>query len=99
MSRSVPAARTGDVDPDGYAGMPIVIEESPEYRNFMAPETAPFGTWLQGWYRVTLGLALRTIGFALWQIGEIILRVTQYWYYVAMIIASLVTVLIIFVTR
>jgi hypothetical protein len=98
MSRSVPAARTGGDDPDGYAGMPIVIYEEPEWSTFMAPETAKFGTGIQRWYRIAI-VPVRGTAYLMKTAGELILRGTQYWYTAALIVASAVTLLIIFVTR
>lgn len=98
MSRNVPAPRTGDVDPDGYAGMPIVISEDPEWLTFMAPETAPFGTWIQGWYRYAI-MPIRALGLTMRRTGDMILRWTMYWYMTFGIILSAITLIIIWVTR
>lgn len=97
MSRNVPA-RTGDVDPDGYAGMPIVIAEDPEWLTFMAPETAPFGTWLQGWYRIAI-IPVRGLAYVMRRTGDLILRATMYWYTAFAIVASAITLIIIYATR
>lgn len=90
-SRDVPAARTGDTDPDGYAGMPIVIQEDPDWAVPMPPETAPFGTVIQRYWRyVVVGPRYLAYWF---------LRATTYWYTAAALLISAVTILIIFVTR
>lgn len=97
-SRDVPVPRTGDVDPDGYAGMPIVITEDPEWLSFMAPETAPFGTFIQRWYRYLI-IPVRGSGYLMRRTGDAILRVTMYWYATLGIIISVTTLIIIWVTR
>lgn len=98
MSRSVPATRTGDIDPDGYAGMPIVISEDPEWLVLMAPETAPFGTRIQSVYRWII-FPVRLLGMGLRYSGDAILRGTMHWYTVSLILISAITLLIIYITR
>lgn len=96
-------ARTSRVpaEPDGtdeYAGMPVVLRDEPEYAELMAPETARIGTTIQHWYRLIIA-PVRLIAWVLMRTGELILKLTMYWYTLALAIFAVASIAIIFATR
>jgi hypothetical protein len=88
--RNVPA-RTGDFDPEEYAGMPVVVHERPGWSEPVPPESAAFGTRIQFWW----SWLIRWFRYpaVAW------LYVTEYWYRFAILLGTVVSLIIIYVNR
>ena len=77
--------------------MPIEVPETSEWAVLMAPETARFGTWLQGWYRIGI-TPVRLLGYLLMHSGQWIMRLTMYWYSFAAVVLTIISIIVIYKT-
>ncbi|MEV4081663.1 hypothetical protein AB0J43_15445 [Nonomuraea fuscirosea] len=76
--------------PTDFAGAPIVINDAPTWIEIM-PDDAVFGSSIQRVWRVIIApFRALAVGF---------LKITERWYTFALVVMSIVTIIVIYMTR